>query len=216
MIRLVIPFLAIALLVFSCEKKQEEISIGIQVFGTVEQEHIDVLCNTISSIFNAKVHVLPSITLPESAFINEKSPRYRGDSLVLHLMRNKPDTINYIIGITSKDISVTKYNPDGTIKSPKSIYGDWGVFGLAQLRGSICVISTFRLNPKHTHFNNRLSKITIHEIGHNFGLPHCSNDSCIMQDAAESISTIDGVELYFCTKCYTRIIGKINPNFSLK
>jgi archaemetzincin len=212
--KLVILLIALSFLCYSCEKKKERLSIGIQPFGSVEEEDIEVLYNTISLVFDATVHVLPSVSLPESAFIHEKSPRYRGDSLVLHLIRIKPDTINYIIGITTKDISVTKYDHDGTIKSPQSKYSDWGVFGLAQLRGSSCLVSTFRLNPKHPHFHNRLSKITIHELGHNFGLPHCPNDSCIMQDAAESIHTIDGVELYLCSKCHQRVVGKINPNFS--
>lgn len=47
----------------------------------------------------------------------------------------------------------------------------------------------------------RLKKVTMHELGHNLGLPHCPNKHCFMQDAAETIKTIDGVELNLCEEC---------------
>ena len=50
-------------------------------------------------------------------------------------------------------------------------------------------------------FVERLKKVTMHELGHNLGLPHCPNNHCFMQDAAETIKTIDGVELNLCEEC---------------
>jgi archaemetzincin len=54
-------------------------------------------------------------------------------------------------------------------------------------------------------FVARLKKVSCHELGHNFGLPHCPNKTCIMQDAAETIKTIDNVSLHLCDECKAKI-----------
>ena len=52
----------------------------------------------------------------------------------------------------------------------------------------------------------RFKKICIHELGHNLGLHHCENyDKCVMRDAAETIKTIDHVDLMLCDKCKNKI-----------
>jgi archaemetzincin len=48
------------------------------------------------------------------------------------------------------------------------------------------VVSTYRIYPSATSPENalrRLFKIVVHEMGHNFGLPHCPKPYCIMADA---------------------------------
>ncbi len=202
-------FISLIVLIWSCEPKHKRLSIGIQPLGTAEAAELTQVKTSIQAIFNADVHILEEMDLPKTAFINIKSPRYRGDSLLLYVMRNKPDSINFIIGFTAEDISVTKRNIDGSIKEPASKYQDWGVFGLANLGGTTSIISSFRLKGNKALHLERLSKISIHELGHSFGLPHCTNDSCIMQDAAESIQTIDRVEINFCAKCKLKLANKV-------
>ena len=119
---------------------------------------------------------------------------------------NKADTVDHIIGLTTKDISVTKYADDGKIKSPKSKYKDWGIFGLGYRQGASCVVSIFRLKYQNkSKFIDRVKKVTLHELGHNLGLPHCENQHCFMRDAAETIKTIDQVELNLCDKCFSKV-----------
>ena len=47
----------------------------------------------------------------------------------------------------------------------------------------------------------RMQKIAIHEIGHNLGLQHCADTTCVMQDAVESIKTIDRSTQTYCPAC---------------
>jgi len=60
------------------------------------------------------------------------------------------------------------------------------VYGEAQLGGTACVVSTFRLNEGRSGMNisqkyiGRVVKEAIHELGHTFNLRHCPEDSCIM------------------------------------
>jgi len=60
------------------------------------------------------------------------------------------------------------------------------VYGEAQLGGTACIVSTFRLNEGRSGMNisqkyiDRVVKEAIHELGHTFNLRHCPEDSCIM------------------------------------
>ena len=156
----------------------------------------------VSTAYGFTVYVNQAKALPKEAFVTIKSPRYRADSLLAYQLRLKPDTIGLILGLTSKDISTTKRDRRGNIKAPESRYADWGVFGLGYRPGASCVVSTFRLNSASPQFEQRLQKVAIHEVGHNLGLSHCDKDKrCVMQDAAESIKTIDRVGLSLCNGC---------------
>ena len=121
-------------------------------------------------------------------------------------MRNeKPDSIHHILGLTTKDISTTKKDALGNTRKPEKKYKDWGVFGLGYCPGGSCIVSTYRFKNNTLKFVDRFKKICVHEIGHNLGLKHCPNESCVMRDAAESIKTIDLVELNLCDACRLKV-----------
>lgn len=176
--------------------------IGLQPLGHFPlhfQEHIK---SELEEHYGSTVYLLPQQELPKSAFINVKSPRYRADSLLRYLKRIKADTLDYILGLTQFDISTTKRDHLGRVKRPESRYADWGVFGLGYKPGPAAVVSTFRLHrPPEQLLEERLLKISIHELGHNLGLAHCPNTECVMTDAVEKLSTIDGVAMELCEMC---------------
>lgn len=118
----------------------------------------------------------------------------------------KPDSVDYLMGITEQDISVAKRDETGNIKNPEYKYSDWGVFGFGYVGNSSSVISTFRLkNENEKVFYSRIQKVALHELGHNLGLPHCKNKTCVMCDAAETIKTIDRVNKILCDDCRAKI-----------
>lgn len=174
--------------------------------GFMSMAHCDSVKSALEEVYEVEVVMLPEIEIPENTFVNVKSPRYRADKLIEYLKENRPGGIDYTIGLISKDISTTKRTADGEIKKPKSKYEDWGIFGLGYRPGPSCIVSTFRLNNKNQKlFYSRIKKIAVHEIGHNLGLPHCPDKECVMQDAAESISTIDNVSMILCDECKRKI-----------
>lgn len=185
-------------------KKKEPI-IGIQPFGQFPHSHITSVASSLEEIFKLKVVVLNSQTLPAHTFVHIKTPRYRADSLIVHLKRQKKAQFICILGLTNKDISITKRNSLGQILKPEYKYLDWGVFGLAFCPGVACIVSTNRLKSSNPNFLNQLKKISVHEVGHNLGLPHCPNEGCVMMDAAETIKTIDKVKLGFCSSCRLKL-----------
>lgn len=161
-----------------------------------------MLKKAVENYYNVDVQLLPEQKLPKSAFVDVKSPRYRADSIINIQRRSMPKHLDYIMGLTESDISVTKRDDAGKIKSPKWKYADFGIMGLAYCPGNSCIISGYRLKHKNNkvHFG-RFRKVVIHELGHNFGLPHCPDKKCVMTDAVESIKTIDNANPELCMKC---------------
>ena len=182
----------------SCKSK--DIKIGLQPFLGFDKELLDSGAYALKSEYYAEITILPEIKIPDEAFVNIKTPRYRADIILEQLRSSKPDSLDYILGLTNFDISTSKNN----LSDPK--YKDWGVFGLGYMPGQSSVVSTFRLNTKsHNAFVQRLKNISIHEVGHNLGLNHCINKGCVMNDALETIKTIDQSDGKLCKKCRSRL-----------
>ncbi|MEL1244562.1 zinc-dependent metalloprotease family protein [Flavobacterium sp. DGU11] len=200
--------LAAFLVLLSCSEKpiQKETVVGIIPYKGISHEKVAMVQKSIKEYYGIETKLLPEKELPKTAFVNIKSPRYRADSLIAIQQRIIPDSIDYILGLTESDISVTKHDANGKIKTPEWKYNDFGIMGLAYCPGKSCIVSGFRLKhkDKEVHFG-RFKKVVIHELGHNFGLPHCPNKKCVMTDAVEKIATIDNARPELCSNCKSRI-----------
>jgi archaemetzincin len=87
------------------------------------------------------------------------------------------------------------------------------VFGQAQCPGEAAVISLCRLDPsfygRHSNYElfiERAVKEAIHELGHTFGLTHCSSPTCVMS-FSNSILEVDQKSPNFCPTCRKRLGG---------
>ena len=189
--------------------KSKETVIGIQPFGDVKQGEIDSVQTAIANMYSLRVEVLEPIPLPKEAYTEIRYPRYRADTLVQWLSENKPDSVDIVVGLTNKDISITKYKDAARtkIKDPTWQYRDFGIYGLGRIGGSSCVVSSNRLRKNGTEkqFFVRLCRIACHEVGHVLGLKHCPEKACLMNDANEKISTIDNSTGTLCEKCWSKI-----------
>lgn len=191
----------------ACKHPHASIKVGIQPLGDVPHPHIAATQQALQQVYLCEVVVLHPLPMPLEVFINIKTPRYRADKILMYLKKIMPDTVTHILAITPYDISTTKYASEGKIKYPESKYKDWGIFGLGYRPGTSAVISTYRLHSgvSSSKFLQRIQKISVHEVGHNLGLPHCDHTDCVMADAAETIHTIDNVNLSLCGTCKSNI-----------
>jgi len=104
-----------SLTLFLCTE-EKEVVIGIQTFGEFNKSLVDTVKNSIEQVYGVRVEILSNKALPEFAFVNVKSPRYRADSIIRLLKREKPDSINFVLGLIEKDISTTKRDKNGEIR----------------------------------------------------------------------------------------------------
>ena len=156
----------------------------------------------IAAFFHCSVHVLENVDMPLPFQNLTKGERYSADSILTWLSSRKSDSVSILVGLTSEDIYIADKDENGHIRKPVSKYAVWGILGLGDCPGSVCVISDarFRLSSGNK-YNHRLKTIVIHEIGHNLGLPHCKSPHCIMNDANEQIATVDSSGSDFCESC---------------
>ena len=180
--------------------------VQVRQYKGFPKQELDTVVKTIETFYGVKVNILKEQELYSNAFINVKTPRYRADSIIKFQKKEINYTIDFVLGLTNKDISTTKTDKSGKTKKPKYKYQDWGIMGLAYCPGNSCIISTFRIktNNKKQYFS-RLNKVSVHEFGHNLGLKHCQDKKCVMTDAVENVSTIDNANLKLCENCFKKI-----------
>ena len=182
----------------SCAKSR--ITIAIQPFENFEKRLIEKIQTGILHLYgDVVIVVLPSKDLPQSAYYKPRN-RYRAEKLLDYLESIIDKSHTKILGLTTRDISTTKGE-----------HYDWGIFGLGQISGPACVVSTYRLGRGKVSeklFTERLIKIVNHELGHTFGLTHCPNKGCLMEDAKGKIATVDRSSGNFCNEC-RRLLDRI-------
>jgi archaemetzincin len=81
------------------------------------------------------------------------------------------------------------------------------VFGEAQLAGKTAIISFCRprgdldgIMPSRSVLLRRLIKLSLHELGHTFGLGHCWQNTCLMGFSAK-LEDLDRKSLALCEYC---------------
>lgn len=201
--------ISIVLLIFAGCKKDTIISlkkdngnklIALQPLNNTNTQQLIYLKNELSGFFHIRVVVLPNIKVPQT-FRSPYSNKYSADSLVQFLQALANDSLVEIVGITTEDI----YQPrDSNVSNIKNtmIKEQHSIRGLGGIGGSVCIVSYHSLQSADTAlWNNRIRKVILHEIGHNLGLKHCKNDSCLMCEQNGDIARLNIPGGDYCSKC---------------
>lgn len=170
--------------------------VAVQPFGHLDAGVVTRVQTGIRERFDVDVVVLPERALPAAAYYRPRD-RYRAERLLEALEREASGRYVKVVGLTARDISTSTEEQ-----------ADWGVFGLGDLGGETCVVSTYRLGrggASEALLEDRLVKAVNHELGHTFGADHCPVHGCLMADAEGTIRTVDTGTGRFCPACLARL-----------
>ena len=129
-----------------------------------------------------------------SEFYDPARRQYDGSALLRKIDRQFGSEGEMTLGLFSVDLFI-----------PILTY----IFGQAYLNGHAGIVSVYRLSneryglqPDEEILKERLRKEVIHELGHMFGLIHCSDPLCVMRSSTY-VEDIDQKSPNLCIKCST-------------
>ncbi len=180
-------FLYVLMACLSCSRPKV---VYIQPLGHVEMADINLVKSTVEKFYHYKCIVKPAVNLTDDILADSKT-RYEANRIL-----SKYNSSENLLILTEQDVAVV---------NPERHSNEWGIFGLGYQPGTTCVVSTFRLrqNASDQLFRERLTKVCLHEIGHNLGLEHCTSGDKrrLMQDAKGTIKVVDEARLFLCAQC---------------
>lgn len=167
----------------------------LQPYKDFDKKDVELIENhLVSELPHYSIEILPAIDMPKKNKSVHRD-RFRADSIIRDMRRiANVKGADAILALTTKDISTT-YKGNA----------DWGVMGLGFRPGKGAVISTFRLNKKNK--SEQMLKLATHELGHNLGLDHCPNKTCIMRDAKGKNHFNE--TKHFCDRCKGIIMDEV-------
>lgn len=166
-------------------------SITLISFGYFEKKFPEEISNEIKHEFQ-----LPVITreghLDLSEFFDPTRKQYDGNKLLKEIEIRFASDRHKTMGLFNVDLFI----PILTF-----------IFGQAFLNGRTGIASAYRLRNERYGLKadekiltDRLRKEVIHELGHTFGLYHCTNPVCVMRSSTY-VEDIDQKDWKFCAKC---------------
>jgi len=181
--------------------------IYIAPLGDMEEEHLRCVAESITEQFGLRVLIMPNQGPPDYA-LDARRLQYNSNVILKRLMVLCPPDGVKILGVTPFDL----FSP---------IFAH--VFGEAQFGGKCTVISSFRLggNPDSSNARgcppliSRLEKEAIHELGHTFGLRHCSDPDCVMHYST-GLQCADRKFAFFCPPCRDLMLWNMAGDLFLK
>lgn len=82
------------------------------------------------------------------------------------------------------------------------------IFGLSEINGIHCVVSTYMLlSTDERLYLSRVLKEVVHELGHTFGLRHCRDAKCVMH-FSNTLRDTDFKSHNFCKHCMKNLCSK--------
>lgn len=167
--------------------------------GEVPQDLVEKLSKKIEWAFVPLIEgctVGPSIEIPSGA-CNSERRQYDADMIMDRVLQRLAGE-NKVLGVLGVDL----YTPSQNLNF---------IFGQAQLRGKAALVSYARLDPRFYDraedpnlLFNRLVKEAVHELGHTFGLVHCTNSACVL-NFSNSVTDVDNKTATLCKDCRKKI-----------
>ncbi|MGE5395137.1 MAG: archaemetzincin family Zn-dependent metalloprotease [Candidatus Saccharibacteria bacterium] len=165
-------------------------------FGYFERELLEMIIEDVEREFLLPVKIREG-HIDLSEFYDSARRQYDGNRLIKEIDSMYALDSNKTLGLFNVDLFI-----------PILTY----IFGQAFLGGRSGIASIYRLSNESYGikadkkvFIDRFRKEVIHELGHTFGLIHCSNITCVMRSSTY-VEDIDQKDSSLCHHCKTELL----------
>ena len=166
-------------------------AIYIVALGAVDEEALASIEVNLWHSYGFEIRWLSPQAEPSYAF-DAQHGQYSSILVLRNLVPQVPADATRLLGVTEKDLFIPMLS---------------FVFGQAQLNGSAAVVSLARLRQEfnglpanHQLLVARSVKEAVHEVGHTFGLTHCSDITCPMS-LSNNVRHVDMKGEVLCRSC---------------
>ena len=161
--------------------------------GPVHRLAHQVVAANLQTLMGLPTDIHPILPMPEGAYMAARR-QYDAVRIIQSLAASQPGAA-ICLGLTAADIG-----------TPILSY----VYGESQLGGRVALVSLYRLSAEGEEQTlNRLTKVSMHEIGHTLGLGHCWEPHCLMR-SPRNIRQVDDMEPDFCESCTYEIARRVH------
>lgn len=175
-------------------------AIYLVAIGVVPEQAMSWIESAVSEWYPLPVQRLPGLPIPETAY-DPKRGQYQSVEIMKALAQVARSDAHRILGVTDVDLAIPMLS---------------FLFGQAQVDGRIAVVSLCRLHQEfyglpadEQILHERTTKEALHELGHTFGLVHCSDSKCVM-GLATHIGLVDSKEQKYCQRCGMHLVERFS------
>jgi archaemetzincin len=179
------------------EKMSQAETICLAPVGEVEEDILFFLRSELEKVFfhesfgEKEVKIAESLEHPDYAY-NPEREQYLSSEILEKIKKANLKGCDRVLGIADVDLYVPSLN---------------FVLGQADFYDKVAVISLTRLRQEYYDlpedeklFKDRALKESVHELGHTYGLTHCSDPKCVMY-FSNSLKDTDIKSHNFCSEC---------------
>lgn len=179
-------------------KPTDKALLDLIILGHVNETAVSIVAANLQAIMGLNTDIRPELAEPDYAFV---PGRNQFDAAkIINTLCAITDGAPLKLGLIERDLC-----------SPILSF----VYGESQLGGKAALVSLHRLSAKDPETTyQRITKISLHEVGHLLGIRHCWKSTCLMKHSGD-LDPLDSLSMYFCSACEYEIKRRLKTLINL-